>query len=118
MTDVNKALAFAKECLNWQNVQHVGTGRDIEVFDGVSSRGFFLTTGDVQRVLDTFLAKHYLIQINRGTSTLFKWTVIVGLQDKSVRGAYLEETRADSDDLFDAVFDACVMAARIDKARA
>jgi hypothetical protein len=115
MTDINKAIAFAKECLQWEDAQHVGTDRDIEVFDGVSARGFFLTVDDVQRVLDTFLAKRYLIQINRGTSTLFKWTVIIGLQDKSVRGVHLGEARADSDDVFDAIFDACVMAARMDK---
>ena len=118
MTDINKALAFAKECLKWKHTQHVGTDRDLEVFDGVSARGFFLTIEDVQRVFDEFLAKRYLIQINRGTSTLFKWTVIVGLQDKSVRGAHLGEARADSDDLFDAVFDACVMAARMDQSKA
>ncbi len=77
-----------------------------------------MTADDIQRVLNEFLAKLYLIQINRGTSTLFKWTVIVGVQDKSARGANLGESRADSDDLLDAVFDACVMAARMDKSRA
>jgi len=115
MTDLNKALAFAKECLKWDKATEEESSRGVEIFDGTSAHGFFFTVDDVQGVLDSFLAKRYLIQINRGTSTLFKWTVIVGLQDKSVRGAHLGEARADSDDLFDAVFDACVMAARIDK---
>ena len=41
--------------------------------------------------------------------------VIVGLQDESARGAHLGEARADGDDLFAAVFDACVMAVKMYK---
>ena len=115
MTDINKALAFAKDCLKWKDAQWETNSRGIEIHDGTSSRGFYLTAEDIQRVLDTFLAKRYYIQINRGTTSLFRWSVIVGLQDLSAPGAHHTQARADSDDMFDAIFDACVTAAKIDK---
>jgi hypothetical protein len=111
MTEFNKALAFAKECLKFREPGFISRSA---IGDRLNPNAFF-DLADISNGLDTFLAKRYLIQINRGTSTLFKWTVIVGLQDKSVRGAHLGDARADSDDLFDAVFDACVTAARADK---
>lgn len=111
MIDLTKALAFAKECLKFQEPGLVSRNAIGDRHHPDSYFDFI----DIGSALDTFLAKRYLIQINRGTSTLFKWTVIVGPQDKSVRGAHLGEARADSDDLFDAIFDACVMAARMDK---
>jgi hypothetical protein len=115
MTDFNKALIFAKECLKWERPVMLQE-RIIGYLDGLRYYSFAPNSvHEVHARLDGFLAKRYLIQINRGTSTLFKWTVIVGLQDKSVRGAHLGESRADSDDLFDGIFDACVMAARMDK---
>jgi hypothetical protein len=85
------------------------------VFDGTSPHGFFLNVDDVQRVLDIFLAKRFYIQINRGTTSLFRWSVIVGLQDLTGKGAHHTQARADSDDLFDAMFDACVMAVKMYK---
>jgi hypothetical protein len=111
MTDFNKALAFAKECLKFRSPGLVSRSA---IGDRENPDTYF-DLMDVSCAIDTFLAKRYLIQINRGTSTLFKWTVIVGLQDKSARCAHLGAARADSDDLFDAIFDACVMAARMDK---
>jgi hypothetical protein len=114
MTDINKALAFAKECLGWKKpVLHgIRVIDDIDIpypnFDPDSAY-------EIQSVLDTFLAKRYLIQINRGTSTLFKWTVIVALQNLTAEDSHSNQACADSDDLFDAIFDACVMAVRMDK---
>ena len=118
MTDLAKALAFARECLKFEVPERFYNEEEDRTFImGENDDDVFeyQDTVDVHARLDQFLGKRYLIQINRGTSTLFKWTVIVGLQDKSVRGAHLGEARADSDDLFDAIFDACVMAVRMDK---
>ena len=114
MTDINKAIAFATECLGWESAcQSCG-----QVVDMNSNRVDYVfhhrDISDVQARLETFLGKRYYIQVNRGTSTLFKWTAYVGLQDVSVKTAHLNQARADADDLHDAIFDACVLAARMD----
>jgi hypothetical protein len=113
MTDVAKALAFAKECLKWPHAHYIG---ERSMIHGGDELMFYADdTDNLRHYLESFLAKRYFIQINRGTTSLFKWSVIVGLQDKSIKGSNLVDARADSDDLFDAIFDACVMAVRMDK---
>ena len=114
MTDITKALAFAKEGLKWESAHHEIDEKGHEYIWNYGTLNHF-SLADIQRVLDTFLAKRYLIQINRGTSTLFKWTVIVALQDLTAKGAHSNQARADSDDLFDAILDACVTAAKMEK---
>ena len=71
------------------------------------------STTDLERVLQEFLGKRYFIQINRGTSCLFHWRVIIGLQDLSARGMNFDNAQAESEDLKDAIFDACVAASRL-----
>jgi hypothetical protein len=63
--------------------------------------------------LETFLGKRFFIQINRGTSSLFKWSVIVGLQDGVGGQSMYDHAPVDIDDMLDAVFDACVAAVRL-----
>lgn len=93
MTDIRKVEAFERACLK--------PGQTLDTAD----------LSSVQACLDQFLAKRYFMQVNRGTSSLFKWVAIVGLQDLATKGARFEHAQAESDDLFDAIFDACVQAA-------
>jgi tellurite resistance protein len=69
----------------------------------------------VSRYLQDFLTERYFIQINRDKTGLFQWQVIVGQQGLTSPGATSDHARAENDDLLDAVFDACVEAARMDK---
>jgi hypothetical protein len=109
MTDITKALAFAKECLKWQHPRTEGFSWISDEVDPTRT----LDLSDPLLHLEEFLGTRYFIQINRGTTSLFQWSVIVGLQDASQKGANWEHARADSDDLYDAVFDACVQAVHI-----
>ena len=114
MTDINKAIAFAKECLKWEHTKAAEMSDGVEVFDGTSPRGFYLTTEDIQLVLTEFLGKRFFIQINRGTSSLFKWSVIVGLQNRLAgpKGIF-DHGHGEGNDMLDAIFDACVAAVRL-----
>jgi len=116
MTDPAKALAFARECLKFEfpeifeddedgTVSIIGEG-DLDAFN-------FEDAADVQASLEQFLGEHFFIQINRGTTSLFKWSVIVGPQNLLGATPNFDIGRGDSDDLFDAIFDACVNAARL-----
>jgi hypothetical protein len=68
----------------------------------------------IQSALESFLGQRFSIQINRGTSSLFKWSVIVGLQNRlSGPPLMFDHGRGDSDDMLDAIFDACTAAARL-----
>jgi hypothetical protein len=49
---------------------------------------------DLEPVLTEILGHRYFIQINRGTGSLFQWRVIVGLQDRSVKGASRDNAQA------------------------
>ena len=113
MTDITKALAFAKECLKWEKAETADNSDGLEIFDGTSARGFYLTVEDVQLVLAEFLAKRFSIRINRGTSTLFQWSVWVGLQNRMNGPAVYDHGRGEGDDLLDAIFDACVAAVKL-----
>jgi hypothetical protein len=111
MTDLAKAIAFATYCLKWTDVR-------TEEADGVvacDSGGRFHINGAaaLEYFLQQFLGKRYFIQINRGTTDLFHWRVIVGLQDLSVKGACWDHAIGVGEDLWDAIFDACVAASRL-----
>jgi len=112
MTDLAKAIAFAIHCLKWTDVSLAGyTNR---ICDGGSERDFDPgSVTELERGLQEFLGNRCYIQINRGTSSLFHWRVIVGLQDKSVKGACADHAVGVGEDLWDAVFDACVQAAAL-----
>ena len=114
MTDINKAIVFAKECLKWENAQYEHCSSGLEVFNGTADYGFYLTVEDVQRVLEEFLGRRFFIQINRGTSSLFKWSVIVGLQNRVAgpKGMF-DHGHGEGEDMLDAIFDACVAAVRL-----
>jgi hypothetical protein len=114
MTDIAKAIAFATHCLKWTAPRKAETMQGRLVCDSDSDRRFNLDSAtDLERVLQEFLGKRYFIQINRGTSCLFHWRVIVGLQDLSARRANFDHAQAEGEDLWDAIFDACVPATRI-----
>jgi hypothetical protein len=113
MTDINKALAFARECLKWERPQLHHTG--LFVFDPIHDVTlYFDSISDVQTRLETFLSKRFFIQINRGTSSLFQWKVIVGLQNRiSGPPGVFDHGHGEDDDMLDAIFAACVAAARL-----
>ena len=113
MTDVAKAIAFATHCLNWTDVSLARyTDR---ICDGGSERDFDPgSAADLETVLQEFLGNRYFIQVNRGTTSLFHWRVIVGLQDLSIKGACPDHAIGVGEDLWDAIFDACVQAAGMD----
>lgn len=116
MTDLAKAIAFATHCLKWTDVSTAETMQGTLIVDGATNPSFNPDSAeDLEAVLQEFLGKRYLIQINRGTSSLFHWRVIVGLQDLSVKGAPFDRAQAEGEDLWDAIFDACMQAARLDK---
>jgi hypothetical protein len=118
MTDTAKAVAFATYCLKWTDVSIAPDTEGLRIFgkrSGGTPDSFNPDSmWELQEVLTEFLGNHYFIQINRGTGSLFHWRVIVGLQDRSVKGAGLDNAQAEGEDLWDAVFDACVAAARMD----
>ena len=114
MTDLHKAIDFARECLKWpdvaQSCERLGT-----LIHSSTGIGFYLNSQpDLNAMLESFLGKRFSIQINRGTSSLFKWHVIVGLQNR-VSGPPLmfDQGRGDGNDMYDAIFDACVAAIRL-----
>jgi hypothetical protein len=116
VTDLAKAIAFATHCLKWTDVSTAETMQGTLIVDGATNPSFNPDSAeDLEAVLQEFLGKRYLIQINRGTSSLFHWRVIVGLQDLSVKGAPFDRAQAEGEDLWDAIFDACMQAARLDK---
>jgi hypothetical protein len=112
MTDLAKAVAFAKHCLKWHDAFAVSLQEGVVRADTRASTGHLLPndTDSVTRYLQEFLGERYYIQINRDKTGLFQWQVIVGHQ-----GASFDQARAENDDLLDAIFDACVEAARMDK---
>jgi hypothetical protein len=123
MTDIAKATAFAKECLRWELsssnmtivLRHPSGGTRMLLADKISSRTMdYGNMEDIQQVLTEFLANRFFIQINRGTSSLFKWSVIVGLQNRLAgpKGIF-DHGHGESDDMLDAIFDACVAAVRL-----
>jgi hypothetical protein len=112
MTDLAKAIAFATNCLKWTGVSIGQKGLRTILRDGGSVRYFEPDDAThLEKVLQEFLGKHYFIQINRGKTGLFQWQVIVGLQDKSTKGTPFDNAQAEGEDLWDAIFDACVGAA-------
>lgn len=114
MTDLAKAIAFATHCLKWTDVSTAETMQGTLIVDGATNPSFNPdSAADLEAVLQEFLGKRYLIQINRGTSSLFHWRVIVGLQDLSVKGAPFDRAQAEGEDLWDCIFDACVAATRL-----
>jgi hypothetical protein len=117
MTDIAKAIAFATNCLKWTDVFIDEEEGCLFVCDSGSDRSFDnRSASDLEGMLQEFLGKRYLIQINRGTSSLFHWCVIIGLQDRSVKGASFDNAQAEGENLWDVIFDACVATAHMDKA--
>lgn len=113
MTDIAKAIGFATHCLKWTAPRKAETIQGRLVCDGDSDRQFNPDSAtDLERVLQEFLGKRYFIQINRGTSSLFHWRVVVGQQDLSTKGASWDHAIGVGEDLWDAIFDACVQASQ------
>jgi hypothetical protein len=108
MTDIAKAIAFAEECLAYQQPRMYGSCIQDEA---CITKHFDIM--DIGIVLEQFLGNRFFIQINRGTSSLFKWSVIVGLQNRLGGPSMYDHAPADSDDMLDAIFDACVGAVRL-----
>ena len=114
MTDITKAIAFAKECLKWTEPYSFAAGETV-IDHAVPGRVLSVDSlAAIQSALESFLGQRFSIQINRGTSSLFKWSVIVGLQNRlSGPTLMFDHGRGDSDDMLDAIFDACTAAARL-----
>jgi hypothetical protein len=111
MTDLAKALAFATQCLKWTAPWSSQSSSGVFVNRTGGPEYFCIdSSADFQRVLQEFLGKRYLIQANRGTSSLFHWRVIVGWQDGTDRSKSFEHGVGVGEDLWDAIFDACVQA--------
>jgi hypothetical protein len=111
MTDIAKALAFAKHCLKWTDAHAYEDSCGMLVHGG-EDRVFHIDGAyELEGLLQEFLGNRYFIQINRGTSSLFHWRVIVGWQDGTDRSKRFENGVGVGEDLWDAVFDACVQAA-------
>ena len=109
MTTLAKAVAFAERCLKWLDVTGDYSGLHTFIWDAERVNGLDLDSADgLQEALQEFLGKKYFIQINRGTSSLFHWRVIVGVQDRSAKGACLDNAQAEGEDLWDCIFDACM----------
>jgi hypothetical protein len=113
MTDIAKAIAFAEHCLKWDAAHAYEDSRGVVVHSSDDAVFYINDSSDLERVLTEFLGNRYFIQINRGTGSLFHWRVIVGLQDRSVKGAGLDNAHAEGEDLWDVIFDACVHAASL-----
>ena len=80
MTDTAKAIAFATHCLKWTDVWIAENMQGTLICESGSDRQFNPdSAADIESVLQEFLGNRYFIQINRGTSSLFHWRVIVGL---------------------------------------
>jgi hypothetical protein len=114
MSDIAKATGFATSCLKWPKVLTAENSDAALVCDGTP--GSILSFNpdsaeDLQAVLTEFLGNRYFIQINRGTTSLFHWRVIVGLQDMTVKGVSFDHAQTEGEDLWDCIFDACVQAA-------
>jgi hypothetical protein len=112
MTDIVKALAFATHCLKWHN--HIFLGiRVVEDVD-VPYRSFDPNNAsELQAVVQEFLGNRYYIQMNRGTSSTFHWRVIVGWQNGTDKSKSTEQAVGVGEDLWDAMFDACVQAEQL-----
>ncbi len=115
MTDIHKALAFATECLKWDDAFAVSLKSGVFRPDArTGERLFPLDSRSLALHLETFLGKRFHIQINRGTSSLFQWSAVVGLQNRASGPPLLfDHGHGESDDMLDAIFDACVAAARL-----
>jgi len=116
MTDSAKAIAFATHCLKWADVS---IAEDLEgaLFCSHTPgeiRNFNPDRAeDLEDVLQEFLGKRCFIQINRGTTSLFHWCVIVGWQDGTSKSVSTDHAQAEGEDLLDCIFDACVQAAAL-----
>lgn len=116
MTDLAKAVAFARHCLKWDDAFAVSLKAGVFRPDVRSGERFFPTDAlSLTTYLQQFLGERYFIQINRDRTVLFQWKVIVGQQGLSTPGASFNHAQAEDADLLDAIFEACVEAARMDK---
>jgi len=112
MPDIDKAIAFASECLKWRKPALASDNDGKIVVMDYEDSARSLDPSNIQPHLESFLGKRFFIQINGGSSRLFKWSVIVGLRSRVDARSMHDHAPAESDDMLDAIFDACVAAAR------
>lgn len=111
MTDLTKAIAFATHCLKWVNPIADFSGLYTFIWSEDKTDGFRINDAKaLQELLEEFLGKKYCIQANRGTSTEFQWRVIVGWQDGTDKSVSTDHAVGVGEDLWDAIFDACIAA--------
>ena len=112
MTDLAKAIAFATHCLKWTAVRTKEEDGIVVREDG-GNRFHINSAAALEYFLHQFLDRRYFIQVNRGTSSLFHWRVIVGWQDGTDRSKSSDHAVGVGEDLWDAIFDACVAASHL-----
>jgi len=113
VTDLAKAIAFATQCLKWSDVSTAEYMRGRLICDGTpgSILTFNLDSAEnPEAVLQEYLGNRYYIQVNRGTTSVFHWRVSVGWQDGTDRSKSMDHGVGVGEDLWDAIFDACVAA--------
>jgi hypothetical protein len=116
VTEITKAIAFAAHCLKWADASVANAEGDIIIIGkrgGIADSFNPDSMWQLQEVLQEFLGNSYYIQINRGTSNLFHWRVIVGWQNGSDKSKNTEQAVGVGEDTWDAIFDACVAAAHM-----
>jgi hypothetical protein len=114
VTNLAKAIASATRCPKWTAVSTVENMRGTLVCDGRpgSILSFNLDSAqDLEAVLREFLGKRHVVKINCGKTGLFQWRMLIGLQELTPRGVCVDHARADGEELWDAILDACVQAA-------
>jgi hypothetical protein len=112
MTTIDKAIAFARECLKWPDAD-LHSSEAFILGPTPEHRLYFGVVESVEIHLTAFLGKRFSVQINRGTSTLFQWSVWVALQNRMSGPSVYDHGRGEGDNILDAIFDACVAAQRL-----
>jgi len=88
MTDVRKAVRFARYCLKWPDATATSLRAGVIRSSERRSRRFIpADTQSLAKYLQSFLGERYYIQINRDKTGLFQWQVIVGQQGLTSTGA-------------------------------
>jgi hypothetical protein len=113
MPDIDKAIAFAGKCLKWRKPALASDANGKIIVMDYQDPTRILDPSNIQHHVEAFLGKRFFIQISGGSSKPFKWSVVVGLRSRVGAQSMHDHDAAVSDDMHDAIFDACVAAVRL-----